>query len=164
MEWRERSGHCTAVYYASADRSYYETDDRTIDSGTITSDATRKHSGTRADNAERSDVALFPEGIAGNRIREKNRCCTCICFTSIWCMYRSGDDGNPESKICDRTAEIFKSVAPGGHLIIGGYLDAWLFNFVMSYAIRYLYTLGSTRRGKRYRMLYAAEHLWMIFR
>lgn len=59
-------GHCTAVYYASADRSYYETDDRTIDSGAIASNATRKHSGTRADNAERSDVALFPEGIAGN--------------------------------------------------------------------------------------------------
>ena len=59
-------GHCTAVYYASADRSYYETDDRTIDSGAIASNATCKHSGTRADNAERSDVALFPEGIAGN--------------------------------------------------------------------------------------------------
>lgn len=51
---------------ASADRSYYETDDRTIDSGAIASNATCKHSGTRADNAERSDVALFPEGIAGN--------------------------------------------------------------------------------------------------
>lgn len=37
----------------------------------------------------------------------------------------------------------------GQTLIIGGYLDAWLFNFVMSYAIRYLYTLGSTRRGKK---------------
>lgn len=41
------------------------------------------------------------------------------------------------------------TVAPGGHLIIGGYLDAWLFNFSMSYAIRYLYTLGTTRRGKK---------------
>lgn len=39
-------------------------------------------------------------------------------------------------------------LAPGGHLIIGGYLDAWLFNFAMSYAIRYVYTLGETRRGK----------------
>ena len=83
--WNDRKdqGHCTVVHYASADRSYYEIDDRTIDSGAIASDATRKHSGTRADNAERSDVALFPEGIAGNRICEKNRCCTCICFTSI---------------------------------------------------------------------------------
>ena len=34
--------------------------------GHIASNATCKHSGTRADNAERSDVALFPEGIAGN--------------------------------------------------------------------------------------------------
>lgn len=39
--------------------------------------------------------------------------------------------------------------APGGHLIIGGYLDAWLFNYAMSYAIRHIYTLGSTRRGKK---------------
>ena len=42
-----------------------------------------------------------------------------------------------------------RDIAPGGHLIIGGDLDAWLFNFTMSYAIRYLYTLGSTRRGKK---------------
>lgn len=34
--------------------------------GAIASNTTCKHSGTRADNAERSDVALFPEGIAGN--------------------------------------------------------------------------------------------------
>lgn len=39
-------------------------------------------------------------------------------------------------------------IAPGGHLIIGGYLDAWLFNFAMSYAIRYIKTLGSVRREK----------------
>lgn len=45
--------------------------------------------------------------------------------------------------------EYLAEIAPGGHLIIGGYLDAWLFNFAMSYAIRYLYTLGSVRRGKK---------------
>lgn len=39
-------------------------------------------------------------------------------------------------------------LAPGGHLIIGGYIDAWLFNYAMSYAIRYLYSLGQVRRGK----------------
>lgn len=70
----------------------------------------------------------------------------------------------PKARYAIGLLKYLKSVAPGGHLIIGGYLDAWLFNFAMSYAIRYLYTLGSTRRGKRYRMLYAAEHLWMIFR
>lgn len=41
-----------------------------------------------------------------------------------------------------------EKLAPGGHLIIGGYIDAWLFNFAMSYAIRYVYSLGTTRRGK----------------
>lgn len=41
-----------------------------------------------------------------------------------------------------------EKLAPDGHLIIGGYIDAWLFNFAMSYAIRYVYTLGTTRRGK----------------
>lgn len=45
--------------------------------------------------------------------------------------------------------EYLGNAAPDGHLIIGGYLDAWLFNFAMSYAIRYLYTLGSVRRGKK---------------
>lgn len=63
------------VHYASADRSYYELMIEPLIQAAIASDATRKHSGTRADNAERSDVALFPEGIAGNRICEKNRCC-----------------------------------------------------------------------------------------
>ena len=38
-------------------------------------------------------------------------------------------------------------IAPDGHLIIGGYLDAWLFNFVMSYAMRYTLAQGQTRRG-----------------
>ena len=39
-------------------------------------------------------------------------------------------------------------IAPGGHLIIGGYLDAWLFNYMMSKVIKYAYSLGKTRRGK----------------
>ena len=39
--------------------------------------------------------------------------------------------------------------APGGHLIIGGYLDAWLFNFVMSYAVRYILSLCKERRGHK---------------
>lgn len=55
----------------------------------------------------------------------------------------------PKARYAIGLLKYLKSVAPGGHLIIGGYLDAWLFNFAMSYAIRYLYTLGSTRRGKK---------------
>lgn len=41
------------------------------------------------------------------------------------------------------------SLAPGGHLIIGGFLDAWLFNFAMSYAIGYVLSLASIRRDRR---------------
>lgn len=45
------------------------------------------------------------------------------------------------------------TIAPGGHLIIGGYLDAWLFNFAMSYAIAHLYSLQTSRRGKTKRVV-----------
>lgn len=55
----------------------------------------------------------------------------------------------PGARYAIALLEYLKTAAPGGHLIIGGYLDAWLFNFVMSYAIRYLYTLGQVRRGKK---------------
>lgn len=55
----------------------------------------------------------------------------------------------PNARYAIKLLEYLGSAAPGGHLIIGGYLDAWLFNFVMSYAIRYLYTTGTTRRGKK---------------
>lgn len=44
--------------------------------------------------------------------------------------------------------EYLATLAPGGHLIIGGYLDAWLFNFVMSYAMDYAMQITVTRRGK----------------
>lgn len=43
--------------------------------------------------------------------------------------------------------------APGGHLIIGGYLDAWLFNFAMSYALRQLLAMQKVRRGQRVPMV-----------
>lgn len=43
-----------------------------------------------------------------------------------------------------------EKLAPEGHLIIGGYLDAWLFNYMMSYAIRDVMKQGSYRRNKFY--------------
>ncbi len=43
------------------------------------------------------------------------------------------------------------TLAPGGHLIIGGYLDAWLFNLAVSYALRHVLALGKVRRGKFFR-------------
>lgn len=44
---------------------------------------------------------------------------------------------------------------PGGVLIIGGYLSTWLFNYVMSYVLRYLMSCGAVRRGKRQRFVLA---------
>lgn len=41
------------------------------------------------------------------------------------------------------------AVSPHGCLIIGGYLDAWLFNFVMSYVLRYMLSREKVRRGQR---------------
>ena len=40
-----------------------------------------------------------------------------------------------------------QKLAIDDHLIIGGYLDAWLFNYIMSYSIRYIMKQGSYRRG-----------------
>lgn len=44
---------------------------------------------------------------------------------------------------------------PGNHLCIGGYLPAWLFNYVMSYVLRYIYEQAQIRREKRNRLVYA---------
>lgn len=48
------------------------------------------------------------------------------------------------------------NIAPGGHLIIGGYIDAWLFNYVMSYALRYVLSLTKSRRGNQYPLVVRA--------
>lgn len=54
----------------------------------------------------------------------------------------------PTAKTAIALIRYLGRIAPEEHLIIGGYLDAWLFNFAMSYAVRYLRTVGKTRRGK----------------
>lgn len=51
--------------------------------------------------------------------------------------------------------EYLGKLAPGGHLIIGGYLDAWLFNYVMSKVIKKAYECTDTRRGKSIRSVVA---------
>jgi len=63
----------------------------------------------------------------------------------------------PKAKDAIELMRYLGSIAPGGHLIIGGYLDAWLFNFAMSYAITDLYTLTQTRRGKTSRRVIRVE-------
>lgn len=55
----------------------------------------------------------------------------------------------PRARWIIKSLKVLKRYAPGGHLIIGGFLDAWLFNYVMSYALRYAENLVKVRRGKR---------------
>ena len=54
----------------------------------------------------------------------------------------------PKAREIHAIVAFLGAAAPGGHLIIGGYIDAWLFNYAMSYAIRRLYEQGTRRRGK----------------
>ena len=59
----------------------------------------------------------------------------------------------PDARWILRGLEVMARYAPGGHLIIGGFLDAWLFNLVMSYAIREALNAAGKRRGQRIRMV-----------
>ena len=49
--------------------------------------------------------------------------------------------------------EAVMSNYPNGCLLIGGFLSAWLFNYVMSYVIRHLTAQAKIRRGKRLPMV-----------
>lgn len=65
-----------------------------------------------------------------------------------------------------RILECLGKLAPDGHLIIGGYVDAWLFNYIMSYVLREAIRSGRTRRGKFYPYAYKAvsymdDTLWL---
>lgn len=62
----------------------------------------------------------------------------------------------PRARWIHACMEVLGRYAPDGHLIIGGYLDAWLFNFVMSYALRYVLSLSKSRRGNKYPMVIRA--------
>lgn len=49
--------------------------------------------------------------------------------------------------------EALMSNYPGAHLCIGGYLPSWLFNYVMSYVLRYMMSCEASRRGKSHRLV-----------
>ena len=55
----------------------------------------------------------------------------------------------PRARWIHAAMATLEKYAPGGHLIIGGYLDARLFNFVMSYALRSVLSLCKSRRGNK---------------
>lgn len=62
----------------------------------------------------------------------------------------------PRARWIHRCMKALGKAAPGGCLIIGGYLDAWLFNYVMSYALRYALALKRSRRGNQYPLIIRA--------
>lgn len=49
--------------------------------------------------------------------------------------------------------EALMSNYPGGHLCIGGYLPSWLFNYVMSYVLRFMMSCKAARRGKPHKLV-----------
>lgn len=69
-----------------------------------------------------------------------------LLYAAVICIIRREV---PRARWILATLEALARNAPGGHLIIGGYLDAWLFNFVMSYAVRYVLSLCKERRGQK---------------
>ena len=54
----------------------------------------------------------------------------------------------PNAKWIISVLNLMDDLAPDGHLIIGGYLDAWLFNLIMSYALTYVNSCYTKRRNK----------------
>ena len=62
----------------------------------------------------------------------------------------------PRARWIHASMKTLGAAAPGGYLIIGGYLDAWLFNYVMSYGLRYVLSLKKSRRGNDYPLVVRA--------
>lgn len=63
----------------------------------------------------------------------------------------------PSCDLIFKLLRYLERFAPDGHLIIGGYLDAWLFNYMMSYGIRYVLKQGRVRRGEFHPHIVAVE-------
>ena len=63
----------------------------------------------------------------------------------------------PRARWIHASMKTLGKAAPGGYLIIGGYLDAWLFNYVMSYGLRYVLSLKKSRRGNDYPLVVRAD-------
>ena len=52
---------------------------------------------------------------------------------------------------------------PDGVLLIGGYLPCWLFNYVMSYVLRYILSHRKVRRGKSFKMILGSHKVGDLF-
>lgn len=54
----------------------------------------------------------------------------------------------PSARLTIKLLRGLAKMSPSGCLIIGGYLEAWLFNFLMSYVVAYALDQRKERRGK----------------
>jgi hypothetical protein len=61
----------------------------------------------------------------------------------------------PSAKWIIALLEALAAMSPDGHLIIGGYPDAWLFNFYISYILRNSLSQTKERRGERKHLISA---------
>ena len=85
---------------------------------------------------------------AGIKAYSKTDVCQAYKSTQYSVVIALIEEELPKAKELHILLRFLGKMAPDGHLIIGGYLDAWLFNLVMSYALRYTLSQGKMRRGK----------------
>lgn len=96
---------------------------------------------------------------------QKTDCDSAYASTKYSAVIKIMRDEIPRAKWILACMEVLARYAPDGHLIIGGYLDAWLFNYVMSYAIRYILSLRKSRRENQIPMVIRAvtymDDMWL---
>lgn len=85
----------------------------------------------------------------GIKVAEKTDCTSAYASTMYSIIIDLFRKEIPRAKWIIACMRVLERYAPDGHLIIGGYLDAWLFNYVMSYGMRYVLSLYKSRRGNR---------------
>lgn len=93
----------------------------------------------------------------GIRCCQKTDCTSAYASVKYAAVLRILEEEIPRAGWILRCMRVLQRAAPGGSLIIGGYLDAWLFNLVMSYGMRYVLSLSRSRRGNRCPLIIQAE-------
>ena len=104
----------------------------------------------RGQTGLKRQVQRFLNRKLGIRFAQKTDCTGAYASVQYAAVIETIQQEIPRARWILDCLRMLKNAAPGGHLIIGGYLDAWLFNYVMSYALRYTLGLYRSRRGNRY--------------
>lgn len=75
--------------------------------------------------------------------------------TTVECIMNLLKRDIGKNKVLLWYAEAVMSNYPNGALLIGGYFSSYAFNYVMSYVIRYFFSIAQTRRGIKNRFVMA---------